>query len=298
MNVLTKAFVVVVTILSVILVTLVVSFAAQVPNYAQQFKDKDLALRTQIKDSSEEVAKIRAEMAEKGTAAEEYSKQVMDLNSKLSSVTSDRTALEARIAELQNTMARLTAALEVAGRVNENKDAQIAEMSGLVNQQIAMIGDQQGQVADLTQTLINVREDNRRLANNYLRIQEENKALAQRNEEMQASIDGLKTVLVKVKRDIDIDKELSDIAVKPKGDTVIRGSVVKIEQVKDLTFVQVNVGTRDQVKEGMEFTVHRGDTYIGNIKIASVDIDESVGRLTLSAGPGIEAGDAIKAGGR
>lgn len=294
MNVLTKTFVVVVTVLSVILVTLVIAFAARVPDYAQKYEDLKLELQSQIKTSSDEVAEIRAEMAEQGIAAKENADKVMAYENELAEVKSERTALEAKLAETQNAMARMTAALEVAGRVNENKDAQIAEMSALINQQIASIGDQQGQIADLRQTLINVREDNRRLSNNYLRIQEENKALAKRNEEMQASIDVLKEQLAKYVDDP--DEVLASTDPRPRPGEVIRGAVTKIEQVKDLTFVQVNVGTRDRVKEGMQFTVYRGDSFLGNIEIASVDVDESVGRLTF--GGGIQEGDAIRAGGR
>jgi len=64
-----------------------------------------------------------------------------------------------------------------------------------------------------------------------------------------------------------------------------------------LTFVQVNVGKRDLVKEGMEFTVYRGDQFVAKIKIASVDTAESVGQLTLSE-LAVQEGDAVRAGGR
>lgn len=293
MNALTKTLVVVVTILAVILVALVIPFAARVPDYAQQYRDAEAGLKAQVEAASEDAAKARAEMAEKGEDIRKYLEDIKKLSSDNEIVKSDRTALEAKLAQAENTMARLTAALEVANRVNENKDGAISELNDLVNKQIASLGDQQSQIADLTQNLINVRADNRRLSQNYLRIQEENKALSQRLTEATARVDVLTEQVVALKGDP--EEALPPV---PGGGAIIRGSVVKIEQVNaGLTFVQLNVGTRDLVKEGMEFTVHRGDEFVGKVQIATVDQAESVGRMTLTS-TAVKEGDAVRAGGR
>jgi len=293
LNALTKAFVVVVTILAVILVALVIPFAARVPDYAQQYEDLKLALNAQIEEVSEVKAKAAADLAAKGEDFQELQEAQSDLREELASAQSQITALQAQNAEASNTMARMTAALETASRGNEAKDAQIAKQAQLINEQIATIGQQQGQVADLSQTLINVRRDNRRLSNNYLRIQEENKSLATQVEEAQAKVQKLSDQLAA------LDQDPDTIANKPVPTGLIRGAVTKIDQLSEgLTFVQVNVGTRDKVQEGMEFTVYRGDSFVGKIQIASVDTAESVGRLTLTAGGGVQEGDAVRAGGR
>ena len=213
------------------------------------------------------------------------------LASQLALTEADKTALEAEIAQAKTTVDRIAAAQDVNSRLIENKDAQITEQGELIQKQIASLGELQGQIADLSQALISVRADNRRLSDNYLRIQEENKALLQQLAEATTKYDDI----IKLAKAKGID--LSDTSITPKPDTKILGSVVKIDQItNDLTFVQVNVGTRDQVKEGMEFTVYRGDDFVGTIQIASVDTAESVGRLTL--GSGVQEGDAVRAGGR
>ena len=58
LNALTKAFVVVVTILAVVLVALVVPFAARVPDYAEQYKQKEQELKAQLAVSQETRNKI------------------------------------------------------------------------------------------------------------------------------------------------------------------------------------------------------------------------------------------------
>lgn len=290
MNALTKTFVVVVTILAVILVALVIPFVAQVDDDRQAYRDAQLAFNTQLAVANKEAADARAEMAKQGEKDQENADNIRQLQEELAMVKSDRTELQAKLAQTENTMARMTAAIEVANRVNENKDGQIGDLSKLVQEQIASLGQQQSQIADLTQTLINVRQDNRRLSNNFRRIQEENKALAQEVEEASAMIEQQREVIAA--NGIDIEKYTPPV---PQPGEVIRGSVTSIDQIGDgLTFVQLNVGSRDRVKEGMEFTVSRGDAFIGKIEIASVDQGESVGKLTL--GGGIQEGDAVKAG--
>ena len=293
MNVLTKAFVVVVTVLSVILVTLVISFVARTENYAQKYDDLKLALEGQIQETSEVKAKAQADLAEKGEEIQSALDTITKINEELSRVKSDRTGLEARLDDAANTLARLTAALEVANRVNENKDAQIAASSKVIQDQIASIGEQQGQIADLTQTLINVRKDNRRLSDNYRRIQEENKSLAVQLDESQAKVEIFTKQLAALGQDVD-----KTLVPQPTGGKIIRGAVTKINQLNEgITFVQVNVGTRDEVQEGMQFTVYRGDRFVGKIQIASVDTAEAVGRVTTLVGD-VQEGDAIRAGGR
>lgn len=292
MNALTRAFVVVAALLAVTLVALVIPFVARVDDYAQQYKDMKLAFDTQVQEASQAAQKAATEMADAGTALTSKQEENEELKSQIETLSSDKKALQAQLAQAETTMARLSAASEVSTRVNETKDAQIAESANLIQKQIASLGELQSQIADLTQTIITVRSENRRLSDNYLRIQEENKSLVTQLSEAQAKYDAVYKDLLALGGNKD---EIGSKPINPAQ--AIKGSVTKIDQVTEgLTFVQVNVGTRDQVEEGMEFTVFRGDKFVGKIQIASVDTAESVGRLTL--GGGVQAGDAVRTGGR
>ncbi len=293
MNALTKAFVVVVTILAVILVALVVPFAARVPDYADQYTSLKQELEAQRVQAGQEVLKARAELAAKGTALESKEEEVIALRSENALLKSDLKAEQGKVAAADATASRMAAANEVLVASMSGKDTQLAESAKVIQSSIATLGELNGQIADLSQTIIAVRAENRRLGDNYLRIQEENKALVTKLEELALRYDEI--IKLAKGQGIDIDAKLASTSPTPSVE--IRGSVVKIDQVSDgLTFVQINVGTRDQVKEGMEFTVFRGDKFVGTIKIATVDTAEAVGRLTL--GGGIQEGDAIRTGGR
>ena len=292
MNALTKAFVVVVTILSVVLVALVVPFAARVPDYASQYEQMKQDRDTQLALAQETATKVRNEIAKVGTDYAAAQESISLLTTELGQANNQIKALQTQLSQAQVTVARNSAAMEINSRNSENQSQVIDKQNELNKQQLAMIAELRGQRADLSQNLIEARSNIRRLSDNYLRIQEENKALSQQLLESQAK---LKTALETLAGYVEDPGEVLPGTIDPP--TVIRGSVTKIDQITEgLTFVQVNVGKRDLVKEGMEFTVYRGDEFVGKIQIASVDTAEAVGQLTL--GGGVQEGDAVRAGGR
>lgn len=296
MNALTKAFVVVVTILSVVLVALVVPFAARVPDYASQYEQMKQDRDTQLALAQEAATKVRNAIAAKGSELETALESISSLTAELDRANNDNKSLLAKLDQAQVTVDRNSAAMEIAARMNEVKSGQITQQAELIKEQLSAISELTAQRSDLSQALIESGSRERRLSDNYLRIQEENKALAQQLLEKTALLKTATEELEAFKEGA--EERIAEVTkVLPPDGVAILGSVTKIDQVTDgLTFVQVNVGTRDLVKEGMEFTVYRGDEFVGKIQIASVDTADSVGQLTL--GGGVQEGDAVRAGGR
>lgn len=296
MNALTKAFVVVVTILSVVLVALVVPFAARVPDYASQYEQMKQDRDTQLALASEAATKIRNDIAKAGTELEDISAKNSQLESELGVKDNEIKSLQAKLGQAQVTLDRYSAANEINSRMIETKSGQITKQADLIKEQLGAISELTGQRSDLSQALIESRSRERRLSDNYLRIQEELKAMQQQLLEKTALLKTATEELEAFKEGAE-ERVAEATAVQPPDGVAIRGSVTKIDQVTDgLTFVQLNVGTRDLVKEGMEFTVYRGDEFVGKVQIASVDTADSVGQLTL--GGGVQEGDAVRAGGR
>jgi hypothetical protein len=196
----------------------------------------------------------------------------------------DLAALRAKFAASQQAVAQLTAAQQTVEGANAAKDAQIKRQAEVIEKQIEVIAQLQAKVADLTQSLVAEKAERRRALDNYLRVREQSKALLQEIEELKA----------------DAGRFGKPGPAPPWPDPdevpVIRGSVVKIEQTNDgTTFLQINVGSDDNVKPGMAFIVYRGDQFVGKVKIDTVDTTESVGKLTL--GEGVKVGDKVRAGG-
>lgn len=292
MNALTKAFVVVVTILSVILVALVIPFAARVDDYASQYEQMKQDRNTQLALAQEAATKVRNAIAAKGSELETALESISTLTAELDRANNDVKALEAKLNQAQLTLDRSSASMEILSSDNQTKSEQLNKQSEQLQAHIATIAELQGQRADLSQILIDERGKVRRLSDNYLRIQEENKALQQQLLEKTASLKAAMEQLA-----IYLPEDGTD-SLPVTSPVVIRGSVTKIVQpTEGITFVEVNVGTRDLVKEGMEFTVYRGDEFVGKIKIASVDTAAAVGQLTLSEAA-VQEGDDVRTGGR
>lgn len=292
MNALTKAFVVVVTILSVVLVALVVPFAARVPDYAQQFEEMKQDRDAQLAKATQAAAEVRNAIAAKGSELESALESISSLTAELDRANSATKVLQTQLDQARVTASRSAAGLEISARDNETKSQTIEKQSELIQQQLGQIADLSSQRGDLSQSLIEARSNIRRLSDNYMRIQEQNKSLNQQLLESQAK---LKTAMEQLAGFVEDAEATVATSVTPA--TTIRGSVTKIDQpVEGITFVQVNVGKRDLVEPGMEFTVYRGDEFIAKVKIATVDTAESVGQLTL--GGGVQEGDAVTAGGR
>lgn len=290
MNALTKTFVVVVTILAVVMVALVVPFAARVPDYASQFKDLERQAKAAEQKSSKAAADASAKIAAKGEELKLAADQNNSLSSENTTLRSNIKALQAQIAEANATIQKLGAANQVLVSANENKSNLLAKRAELIESQLGTNAELNSRLGDVSQTLIAVRAENRRLSDNYLRIQEENKALNRQLTEKTAQYEDVYNKWLALAGD-DAPTGEGPIVVGPR----IQGAVVMVDQaIEGLTFVQVNVGKRDNVKPGMVFTVYRGDKYIGNVKIETVDTAESVGKLTL--GGGVQEGDSVRIG--
>ncbi|MFK7789648.1 MAG: hypothetical protein AB8C95_09190 [Phycisphaeraceae bacterium] len=294
MNALTKAFVVVVTILSVVLVALVVPFAARVPDYAQQYQEMEQDRDAQLAKAAQTAAEVRAAIAEAGSDVEKLATTNANLLAELGTATNEIKGLQVQLDQARITASRSAAGLEISARDNEAKSQSLAKQSDLVKEQLEKIASLSNQRGELSTSLIEARSNIRRLSENYLRIQEQNKALNQQLLESQAA---LKTAMDKLAGFVEDADEIVLTSVTPPAGVKIEGSVTKTDQITDeITFVQINVGKRDLVKAGMEFTVSRGDAFIAKIKISSVDTAEAVGEVTL--GGGVQDGDKVQAGGR
>ncbi|MBX2851164.1 MAG: von Willebrand factor type A domain-containing protein, partial [Phycisphaeraceae bacterium] len=106
-------------------------------------------------------------------------------------VPTDRAGLEGQIAELteklrqaQITVERNSATMQLSAAEGGGKDERLKAQAEQIQKQIGIISELQAQRSDLSLSLIEERSRQRRLSDNYLRIQEENKALASQPEHL------------------------------------------------------------------------------------------------------------------
>lgn len=290
MGVLTKVFVVLVTVLSVVLVALIVPFVANTENYKQRLDDAQNAraaaenlaqMRQQeLNDAqdkeSQEVTLLKAQANNLVTQMQLLSQQLAESEAKAQSESR-------KLAQYEADWSRLTAANQQHAQITKDLQQELKERrEKMVDQQTRMIqladrnNELESQLGALTRQV-------RRVHEKLTHLQEQNadleRKLAQLPPQWQARI---------------LSEDTAAAPFVPE--TPIRGQITRVEQIDDETFVEVNVGTNDGVATNMKFLVHRGSQFLGSLVITNVDVQSSAGRMQLLQGQ-VAIGDAILTGG-
>ena len=291
MGVLTKVFVVLVTILSVSLVAIIVPFVANTENYKLQL-DESLTAKT----AAEEIARLRQNelAAAQSTQSEE--------------VTMHKAKSENLTTQLNLTMQRL-AESEARTQAESTKLSKFeADWSRLsaANQQYAQITNglqselkqRREQTVDLQTRMIQLADRNNELESQLealtrqvRRVHEKMTNLQEQNADLESKIAQLppqwQTKLL----------SSEETAITPfVPDTPIRGQITRVERLEEEIFVQVDIGTNDGVAQNMKFLVHRGSQFMGTLVITTVDAQSSAGRMQLVQGK-VAVGDLVLTGG-
>lgn len=289
MSPLSKAFVVLATLLSVVMVALTIGFAAQTENYRASYEEAEI-------DRQVANAAFARKMAEKDSerqaAVDALSTRESADNSVAAAIeakTSEIRSLTERIANLEATNARTTAALAATSETLQAANARSASQDEQIR---GMIGDMAAlarQKSEAEQAIVTATGRSDRLENDVRRLQEQLIALEQENAELTSVNDEMARFLESQNLNPD------DVAGGNSG-IRIAGAVTNVDQIGDgLTLVEINVGTRDGVQADMPFTIFRGDQYVGTIIIKTVDTDRAVGEVDLAEDT-IRSGDDVKTG--
>lgn len=281
MSPLTKAFVVLATILAVVMVTLTVAVVARVDDYRSQYAQVEAAKTAAIQNE----VKARAEMQQSLDAASElrdkYKADLDALSQQLQLARDDDSNQAQAIADLMEQNARLAAAQASSAKLNEAYADRVQSLTDQLAEATNSIGDVNGKFSAITRQHVALMAEKDRLENDYLRLREQNVALQEQVASLEKKVEGYE----------------ASGAVYVGTNEPIDGAVTRVEKISDqLTLVQLNVGTRDNVANDMQFTIYRGDQYVGTIKVTRVDTDAAVGELTL--GGGVREGDRVQSGRR
>lgn len=275
MSILTKIFVVLVTVLAIALVPLMVAYVENTQHFQGQL---------QAARDAQGVATARANLLERRNQQiqSRYSDALAakvaaqsELESRLVSRLGEIKQKETRIAQLQQesaakdaTIDRLSATGELDSEIiatlrqqeDEAQDAAIEAREALV--------EETGRVQAL-RTDLELLNENFRLVKEQL--SDANAQIANLQEEIESggtTGDGQ-----------------SQLAGGPEG-TPIRGLVTSVDELAGgETLVAINVGSNDEVKAGMNFIIHRGGEYIATMEVIKVDPQRAAGRVTLKEGP-------------
>ncbi len=288
MHILTKVFVVLVSLLAIALVPLAAVQSSNQSVLRQQIKDKDVQVSAARSELDTERA-LRAK-AENDTAL-----QIKDLDAEKNRLQSDLAqnglrvrSLEADIAQSKIRLASLEQTIAVTMDVDRAKTELTKTLSGELDKQRTMLTDCEGIRIAVEQKLGKTDSD--------LRVAQE--ALGDLKEQI-ASLSSEKVKSDQVVQSFTAKFGPSDsdsgssTAAAPISDRNVSASIVNVRRTDNQVYAEIDAGSRDGVKLGWTMTIGDGSRFIGKLKITSVDVNKSVGTVELED---VAARGAVRAG--
>jgi len=296
LSILTKVFVVLVTIVSVAVMALVVAFSANVENYKAKWtteKDLRVAAEGNAEQWQEEFSRMldyRREMElQHAEAMADLERQNTALKNELTTAQEQIQTLGVEKSTLVAQNSRLTALNAQLTAMKEGADTDLTKLRQTTT-------DQARQIVELT-------DRNAELSAEKNAQEAIARRLAERNTILEEEIHTKEVLLSKVPQDVmsEVLGQQTKIPDAPKWmDPPVYGKVVRVNEKGGEIYLELNVGTNEGVQENTLFMISRGETYLGDLVIESVDVNAAAGRIRNPAqaakGGGIKVGDDASSG--
>ncbi len=274
MHILTKIFIVLVTLLAVGMVPLVATYTTNENSYRAKFKaldDQQQAVMIRAQDAETTLMSQRAEM---GAEIENGKAKIGTLLAEQSRIRTTTESLQSKIdiltAQLGQKEASLNA-LTTASEVNSELKQRFVDENYDLRDRLVVLQTQINGIED-------VLEDKKLEADGAIRA--ERKAQEERKQ-IEDQLDKMRAILNVYKSEYG---ELDTVAKVNTGiapDRALSSTVLTVSRDSDDVLVEINAGSRDGVKEGWIMTVGQDGIFLGRLQIVQVDINRSVGKVTL-----------------
>ena len=288
MHVLTKIFVVLVSLLAVLLVPLVVVYAHNEDNYKGKFQSAE----TRAAIAVQELQQIGETHA---TERAQLQQQLQGLMSDKEALAKDRDTAMADVRGLRKDVAlatsrqdKITAHLST---ITAAVDAGQKLMEALMDEVRTMRSEAlsaERRAVELDEAL---RDKSKQLEVAVAARRAMQEEIQQLKEEHARALDQIAVYGQKYGR---LEQEGFEPIAPLQTD--LDATVVNVRRGLQQTLAEINAGSRDGIKEGWEMTIGRRGTFLGILRIITVDINRATGVVELEDPEGrgrVEAGDRV-----
>ena len=275
MSTLTKILIVLLTLSSIFLCGIVVTYVANADNYRQKYNN----LRTD-KDSLSKKAKnltkqVNEKIEQKRLLEDKLSSEIASLKAEIGKLQADFDNAEREKAALLQKVNNWTSIAQDFRETNDDQGRLLEEtLDQLKKVQTEQIKDSK-ELNETTAALVEKMAIVETLEARAKRLIEE-------KTELQNRLDRFLQPLGKVAAapvPITPEKAVARPAKPTVEDIALQGLVTAVDLKNSMA--SISIGTADGVKEGMKFHVIRGDEFICDILIIDIDAEEAVGILEL-----------------
>ena len=274
MSTLTKALIVLLTLSSIFLCGIVVTYVASANNYKQKYED-------QVKEvqAAKSLYQTRMNLVDEKMASAQ--KKLDESTQKLTELEAQKTQIQVDLDTAQRSnygcQERLTNLAGVVGGLNQTISSMDQSLS-LARSELDKIRNEQvkgrKELGDITAALNEKTVQVEAIESERRRLLEQKTALDEQITEMAK---GGKSAAAAGP----VTSEPAGVKMSPPATDQIslRSKVVETDLKNNL--VTLSIGSADGVKKGMRFHIVRGDTFICDVVITNVDIERSAGTLGL-----------------
>jgi septal ring factor EnvC (AmiA/AmiB activator) len=272
---LTKILIVLLTISSIFLCGIVVTYVANADNYRQKYdslrKDRDAfeqktkSLTSQLNEKVQEKDDLEKSLNNRIASMKT---EVDDLKGKLNNVEREKAELLDRV----NSWASITKDFsETTEKQTQQLDSALEDVKQLKAEQIKLKQQLEQTSATLVEKMAIIES-----------LEVEKRRLIEEKSDIQTRLDRLLQTggrVTAVTPPVTAERGAA-IAARPVGEPIALRCLVSEVDVKN-SLATISIGAADGVREGMKFHVTRGDAFICDILIVDVDTERAVGILEL-----------------
>ena len=275
MSTLTKILIVLLTLSSIFLCGIVVTYVGNADSYRQKYEDLKADRDSLSKKVNHLTEQVNDEVKQRGQVEEKLNSEVAALNVEISELESNIENVEREKAALLQKVTSWTSLVEDFTKTNQNQGSLLQntldELDKLRSEEIKNRKELNETTSALVEKMAIIES-----------LEAETKRLFEEKSELQSRLDQTLQPYGKT--------SAAPVAVTPKISTVqaampmssdigLQGLVTGVDLKNSM--VSISVGKADGVKEGMKFHVTRGDDFLCDVLIIDADSDEAVGVLDL-----------------
>ncbi len=275
MSNLTKILIVLLTISSIFLCGIVVTYVAWADNYRQKYND----LSSKHDALNENVESLTRQLNEKVQQKDDLEKT---LKSQLATAKADADKLKADLSTVEREKAELLERVNSWASITKDFSATTEKQTQTLNaalEEVKQLKAEQIKLSkELEQTSATLVEKMAIMAS----VEADKRRLTEQKAELESRLDKLLQVGGKaavVGSPVTPEKGLAQPA-RPVTESIdLKGQITEVDIKNSLA--TISIGSADGVREGMKFHVTRGDAFICDILIVDVDTEKAVGVLEL-----------------
>jgi len=275
LSTLTKILIVLLTLSSIFLCGIVVTYVANADNYRQKYND----IRTDKDSLSQKVKNLTKQVNEKieqkRLLEDKLSSEIASLKVEIGKLQADLDNAEREKAVLLQKVNNWTSIVQDFRETNDDQGRLLEEtLDQLKKVQAEQIKDHK-ELNETTAALVEKMAIIETLEARAKRLIEEKTELQNRLDRFLQPLGKVAAVPVPITP----EKAVARPAKPTVEDIALQGLVTAVDLKNSMA--SISIGTADGVKEGMKFHVIRGDEFICDILIIDIDAEEAVGILEL-----------------